>query len=134
MDEHLRRLERQALTGDPEAIQALQRWREKLLPPVPQYFCYSQNNIMGIMITRPAEGIGPYVVIEAFDEDHADDRLQALLGDSYYGYCECCGRRWGNVGSIYDNRGRVASWWANRTNTFRDSCYVHLLDGTITTC
>lgn len=66
MDEHLRRLERLALTGDPEAIQALQRWREKLLLPTSKYFCYSQNNIMGIMLELPLEGIGPYVVIEAF--------------------------------------------------------------------
>lgn len=137
MDELLRRLARLAATGDPEAIQKLQRWQEKLQAPIPKYFCYSQNNIMGIMIDRPSEGIGPYVVMEAFDEDHADDRLQALLGDSYFGYCECCGRRWGNVRDTFENRGELSSWWLNRTNTFRDTrarCYVHLLDGTIASC
>jgi len=134
VDEHLRRLERQAAAGDPEATQKLLRWQEKLKGPDPKYFHYSQNNIRGYFHNAPTRGIGPDVVIEAFDKEHADDLLQNIMGDSYYGYCECCGRRWGNAEHIFENRTELSAWWHQRTRYGRENCYLHLLDGAIVSC
>ena len=135
MDEYLRQLERQARSGDPEARQKLLRWQEKLKGPEPKYFRYRQNNIAGYFHNDPTKGIGPDVAVEAYDEEHADERLQSILGNSYYGYCECCGRRWKNAADIFEDRNRLSSWWFHNTGRYgRDACYLHLLDGTIVSC
>jgi hypothetical protein len=135
VDEYLRRLERLAATGDPEAIERLQHALERLKRPPSKYYCYKQNNIMGIMVNRPTEGIGPCVVMEAVDEEEADERLRNLLGNSYYGYCECCGRRWGKADNIFNSLQELERWWERRGGgPYEDNCYVHLLDGTIASC
>jgi len=124
MDEYLRRLERLAASGDSEAIKKLRHWHDKFQP---RFFCYWQNNVTGLWVNRPSEGVGRHVVMEAFSVEEAEDRLQQLLGNNYFDHCDCCGRRWGNP-EVFLSLNSILP------RTSKENCYVHFLDGTIAPC
>lgn len=61
----------------------------------PRFWCYGQNNSGGSFDYDKARGIGHYVIVEAFDDDHADSIAESIgLYFDGNGDCSCCGTRW----------------------------------------
>jgi hypothetical protein len=63
-----------------------------------KYFTFGQNNSGGSFIYNERAGIGHYVIVEAIDADHANQRARAIGlyfdGCSTGMDCDCCGDRW----------------------------------------
>lgn len=60
-----------------------------------KFYEYNQNNSGGSFTLDETRGITHYVIVEAYDSDHAD-RLAEDIG-LYFdgdGDCPCCGDRW----------------------------------------
>lgn len=58
------------------------------------FFTFNQNNSGGFF-----EGPAHYVIVEARDDDEANERAEREAGLYFYGVndgidCECCGDRW----------------------------------------
>lgn len=112
------------------------------------FYTFGQNNSGGSFHNDRTLGIGSYVIVEADDFEHANERAREIglyfdgvdSGDD----CECCGDRWypkweGDKGTptpmIYGDEvhGRGISeemeldWICNDGNP----SYIHFLDGRI---
>lgn len=64
-----------------------------------KYFTFNQNNSGGSFVYDERAGIGHFVIVEALDMMHANDRARKIGlyfdGASEYGPdCDCCGDRW----------------------------------------
>lgn len=63
----------------------------------PKFYHFNQNNSGGYYVMDVDLGIGPDIIVEAHDADHAISRLEQI-GEAYPGdfhqYCSCCGIRW----------------------------------------
>jgi len=103
-----------------------------------KFYTYNQNNSGGSYSNFEKEGIAEYVIIEAFDDIHANARAEDIgiyFDGCYNGQdCSCCGDRWvrtededgTDVPSIFGETlgDRVKS-------RFNEFCFVHYLDGKI---
>lgn len=126
MDEQLRILARLAASGDEEAAARLMRLQQRIIPRAAYYMFY-QNNVAGIRVEDQEKGVGRYVIIEAFDDEHASERLRGIVGDvMFWDHDICCGSRWHNEAPVrferlidIDNR-----YYSSPTST----TYVHFLD------
>ena len=101
------------------------------------FFLYNQNNSGGNFHEDEAAGIGPYVIVEANDANHADSRA-VNIGIYFHGCstgqdCDCCGDRWSQsygtgdaVPSIYGEPAEnMEKGW------YRSYAFVHYLNGEI---
>lgn len=99
-----------------------------------KFFEYVQNNSGGSFDRDEEKGIGEYVIIEALNSDHANERAEKIgLYFDGYGDCSCCGNRWSetyeegsDIPSIYNTPVFLA-----KQSFFRKDVFVHYLDGTI---
>lgn len=101
-----------------------------------KFYSFSQNNSGGSFSNSDAKGISEYVIIEALNAENANNRAEEIGiyfdGCDYGTDCDCCGDRWyiasesdGNeVPSIYGEPIENA-----KKSMFRESCFVHYLDG-----
>lgn len=102
-----------------------------------KFYSFSQNNSGGSFSKSETDGISEYVIIEAENAKKANDRAEEI-GIYFNGCnegvdCDCCGDRWYSVDesdgeetpSIYGESIEKAE-----KSTFRESCFVHYLDGT----
>lgn len=104
-----------------------------------RFFCFDQNNSGGRFDCDSEKGIGPYVIIEAFDAIDANLRAENV-GIYFDGDrdCSCCGHRWreaygkgDEVPSIYGqdvSEGIYVSEWVPSSD---GPAYIHFLDGTL---
>lgn len=104
-----------------------------------QYFCFNQNNSGGRFVSDPEKGIGPYVIIEAFDAIDANLRAQNV-GIYFDGDrdCSCCGNRWHEtdgkgkeVPSIYDQDVSGGFYPSEFAPLSDGPAYIHFMDGTV---
>lgn len=95
-----------------------------------KFYTYNQNNSGGHRIKNKELGIDEFIIIEAYDEDHAGDIFEKIAEkkDGFYEECECCGPRWEAFEieeycepKIYDIPVSLSKY----------GCYVHFLDGNI---
>lgn len=103
-----------------------------------KFYTYSQNNSGGFYKKDDKEGIAKYVIIEALDYKHANQRAEeiGLYFDGCWNSidCSCCGDRWreasesdaSNYPSIYDTPIEDV-----KKSTCRNYCFVHYLDGKV---
>lgn len=99
------------------------------------FFMFSQNNSGGSFHEDSSVGLGPYVIVEAQDEHHANLRAEGI-GIYFNGCdsgqdCSCCGDRWS---STYGKGDEVPSVYGTPVEDmekgwYRDSVYVHYLNG-----
>lgn len=110
-----------------------------------QYFTYGQNNSGGGFTYNPAHGIGQFVIIEAINANHANQRAREIglyFDGSESGMdCSCCGDRWY---AVWDEKGTVTPMvynetpdeWAANPDNFKwnmgKSIFVHYISGQIT--
>ena len=102
-----------------------------------KFYTFDQNNSGGYFVKDETNGICETVIIEANDSKQALSILEALGDkvDGFWSYCSCCGERWSmwideddakDVPSIYDTP--IEDY---KKGMFRESAFVHYLDGTI---
>lgn len=133
MDEHLRRLERAAATGDPEAAQRLRDWRRRL--GLFHYYVFRQNNVRGLWRHVPEKGIGRHIIIEAFSQEEAEEHLHQIIGETTSGdWCECCGSRWPSIDedSIYPSTQALREYGGMISESIPDywrDTYLHYHSG-----
>ena len=101
-----------------------------------KFYSFSQNNSGGHFDIDEKRGINEYVIIEALNSNHANDRAEEIglyfsgCDDGYD--CPCCGDRWHRawVNDGYDVPSIYGEPLENSKKTlFRDSVYVHYMDG-----
>ena len=104
-----------------------------------KFFTYSQNNSGGHFDHDEKAGIGHYVIVEAKDANHANQRAEEI-GLYFDGVdkgqdCECCGDRWYQPWSegsekpmIYDTD--VSNLKYEASYSWGIPSYIHYADGT----
>jgi hypothetical protein len=109
-----------------------------------KFYTFNQNNSGGRFHYDFFEGIGRYVIVEAIDQDHANQRAQkiGLYFDSSSD-CSCCGGRWSEQWgddegtpepTIYDEpveKFLDGPFGRRRTDDDEKTVFVHLITGQI---
>ena len=101
-----------------------------------KFYEYLQNNSGGRFSNSEKEGISEYVIIEAMNAEHANERAEDI-GIYFDGCdsgndCSCCGDRWYRVDE--SDGSDVPSIYGKpltdvERSAYRDCCFVHYLDG-----
>lgn len=86
-----------------------------------------QNNSGGFYLENIEDGIAPVMLIEAYDDEHLDIRVETIT-KHYQAYCECCGPRWLGACVVYETN---INEYIECSNDDEDAMPVHFLDGTI---
>jgi hypothetical protein len=105
-----------------------------------KFFTFVQNNSGGTWVFDTEAGLAPYVIIEAHDAEHANERAEQI--GIYFDGCEagkdctCCGDRWGpcyphdatETPRIYDEPVEAfkSAYYRHRTPKL---VFVHYADG-----
>lgn len=101
-----------------------------------RFFSFDQNNSGGSFDIRPEDGIGEYVIVEALDVNHANQRAEQI-GIYFDGCdngmdCNCCGDRWSRA---WDDEGDPEPMIYGtpvdkaERSMFRDTAFIHYLEG-----
>jgi hypothetical protein len=102
-----------------------------------KFYTFNQNNSGGSFVTSDNEGLSEYVIIEATDANHANERAERI--GLYFNGCDdgrdcyCCGDRWYTVSendgtdepTIYGEPIAIV-----KKGMFRKELFVHYIDGT----
>lgn len=100
-----------------------------------KFYTVRQNNSGGYCEENEEDGIGEYIIVEAPNDDYAEDKLRKIV-ENYSVYCPCCGERWyintyndgKDVPMIYDEPvEQYENSWLSGTQTI----YIHYMDGRI---
>lgn len=101
-----------------------------------KFYTYSQNNSGGFF-QKEENAIAEVVVIEAKTASGANLKAKEI-GIYFNGCqdgsdCDCCGDRWYEVDDSdgYDVPSLYGSPITKGNNSFRDTCYVHYLNGDV---
>lgn len=102
-----------------------------------KFYTFNQNNSGGSFYVSEKDGISEYVIIEAFNADHANKKAEEI-GLYFNGCdneidCSCCGDRWHeasehNATSLPEIYGKPVE--EAKKGMFRENVSVHYLDGT----
>jgi hypothetical protein len=101
------------------------------------FYTFNQNNSGGGCANDHTRGIGPVVIIEADDGNHAEYRAE-LIGLYFNGVasgddCECCGDRWY---APWEGK-KYPAYYDENVTTRREvpapeaSVFVHYADGRV---
>ncbi len=101
-----------------------------------KFYTFNQNNSGGSFKNSEKEGIAEYVIIEALNADHANERAEQI--GLYFDGCEndrdcsCCGDRWYPTSERYGSE-EPAIYGEPVINMeasfYRNCCFIHYLDG-----
>lgn len=100
------------------------------------FYTFDQNNSGGYFDVDKENGIGHYIIIEAYSSDQANDIHERLI-ENQSSSCGCCGSRWY---SCWENDGQEMPMiygepvWQKVYNSWVASdplAYIHYLDGRI---
>ena len=101
-----------------------------------KYYHFSQNNSGGKFYNNVEHGVGPEVIIEGMNAEHAYSRLEDIPSDytGMYDNCSCCGDRWyapdDDEGTdepmVYGEKVSEC-----KKDSFRQDAFIHHYDGSI---
>jgi len=95
-----------------------------------KWYHYSQNNSGGVFIEN--DYVAGDVLVQAYSEKEAWERMEPHFDNS--GSCPCCGDRWSDWPSEYDEPMIYDEPIATaKARTFTDTAILHYYDGTIET-
>jgi hypothetical protein len=125
---------RRATRGEPEEINEEDAEKEQ---PTLKWWGTWQNNPMGETDYFPEQGVGEYVLFQAYSKDDADNRFQNGVRETSSTECPCCGDRWGwaldKDGGTSEPTidGAPIEEWLKGAYNYRRSVFLHYWDGSI---